>query len=782
MKNCATTGRTGLILKWRASRAFTLAEVMIATFILTVAVTMAVRSYIYLIRQWRQREIQETLDIQIQKSMERLKNDLRLSGLEEMVFYPAGNGPYTAVSMAMARDDNPVDGIVEVDANNNIIWDYTIIYHVWPGEPNAFRRTVIDPRDNTMTTAQLYTQLVYVVSNGSAMSTYSSTNTTTNLFQNLVDFELDPQGAVYDAYSPNLGRDVNTVFGSAYLPVTSGFHKIRFSVIGKNDASSGYQMGVDTIFMSPSSSIREAETQTVVEIEGGVTPTSQNMSAVGSWSGNWQLHFPATASGQCFTVAITNDQWHETNFKMGGQDFSNTEVVVVTRRHQDGYDVRTNDPQYAVRIKQNSTAESGSPTNNYWSAMEQLGYASHTNSPTWPYYEWQTNGRLTNAAIRVIVKGSEMAGGGFIPADSDSLGYGNYGWVIGGRGAGGVEFYSYGAYSNWGLKIEAAFIAECLSNSVPFPDIQTGSSRRLTFSYNTYYTYSSYPSTNCRMDTSAVYNAWQTFGTDGTNIHIDKSKSYAITYLVSSDTNQANLLHMQPTNNGMGKINCYYIPCGALGAPNTTNLLEETNWSQYGSAVMVSSNIIGIRRVWFNMVSNGLFTSGVFDTLKTTPVYGAARWDTYQWPAYGRVGLKIRTAANSGMTGAVDWSSLPWDYASPYSYALSQQRYVQFQAYLEAGSYAQFYPYYTHMYYIWGPLLNSVTIPWTGDAMTVDVGGTMTKNTNYGTFVVTVNSNELVKGLTARLEIFADAPLYYGTNRELSSRLATEVLPRNSGR
>ena len=47
----------------------------------------------------------------------------------------------------------------------------------------------------------------------------------------------------------------------------------------------------------------------------------------GSWKGNHQLSFPATAVGQGFSLKLNNDQWEETNFGALGYEAVNTEFI-----------------------------------------------------------------------------------------------------------------------------------------------------------------------------------------------------------------------------------------------------------------------------------------------------------------------------------------------------------------------------------------------------------------------------------------------------------------------
>lgn len=127
----------------KKSNGFTLVELLISAALLVITLSFGMAGFIYFLRATAEGNVQNELDIDVQTAMERLKYDIRLSSLDEMFYYPADGPPFKSISFPLARDDDG-DGAVELDANTNIIWDTTSIYHVWNGSPNELRLTVFD--------------------------------------------------------------------------------------------------------------------------------------------------------------------------------------------------------------------------------------------------------------------------------------------------------------------------------------------------------------------------------------------------------------------------------------------------------------------------------------------------------------------------------------------------------------------------------------------------------------------------------------------------------------
>ena len=469
----------------RTRNAFTIVELLVSHSIVAVAVTLALAGALYLLREVNLRGVQDELDVEIQTAMERLKADTRLSALEHMFFYPRGAGPFSAISFPMARDDDG-DGAVDKDEDDNIVWDRTMIYHVWQGEPHQLRLTVFDPRDNTLTDTERQEQLDSVVVNGGGTSTHNGGHAATQVvFENLFDWTIVPQGARVDAYSETLTREANVSLGTCILP--TGDHTFKFTVVGKNADSQGYEIGIDSMYCSPSYSRREAEGQLPATDQSGAIADYELMDG-GSWNGNYQLSFPATAPGQSFTLTMSNDKWKETNFDGTGDSHDNTTVV---------FDTSFSPHDFVVQLD-------GLGTN--WTAAAQTGDLGAFDAAA---------GQLRASACRVLLRGEDMMGGNWINYD------------------GGKCRIAVQAAQEMPVDIVAACIGECASTTNASMDVAPGTQHDLRFGGA------------AAVSIPAGEMAWS----DTCDLSIDKQKSYLVTLLIGSVPGRSGLRGWQDSFN-----------------------------------------------------------------------------------------------------------------------------------------------------------------------------------------------------------------------------------------
>lgn len=570
---------------------FTLVEVSAATSILVIALAMAMAGLVYVIRANIQGDTQNELDIDVQAAMESIKYDLRLSALDKMFFYPDGPGPYTAVSMPLARDDDG-DGAVDTDEDGNIIWDKTLVYHVWATLPYQLRVTTFDPRDGALTDAERQEQLDSVVVNGNGTATHNSTSASTRVvFENLFDWHVEPQGARYDAYASSTQRDVGVNLGSCII--SNGAHTFTFTVVDKNSSSSGYKIGVDSLTVSPSYYEREAEAQLPADAYSGATPVAQFMSG-GSWSGNYQLYFPAGAADQYFSLSMENDRWEETNFRGTGSVFSNTTV---------NFDEALTPSDYVVALE-------GAGFN--WWAYEQTG---------------DTNGlpcgtdEFRGTAIRVLLRGEEMLSGNWILHDAARC------WIA----------FRSGSTSSEDLKVMAAYIAECAATDVPSMDAVAGTAIQLT-----------------DMSGNTVFNVpggsyvW----TDQTPFPIEREKSYLVTFLVDNATAKGNPWKWREITDP-SVPGAYVIP--ATNVPSAADCAAAV-WSTRPDVVQTNC-VLGVYTMYTTYPSNGLFTSQVFDTHLDAPSYSRVDWDETM-PSGAYLDMKVRSGSSNDLSDAASWESI----------------------------------------------------------------------------------------------------------------------------
>jgi type II secretory pathway pseudopilin PulG len=473
---------------------FTIVELVVSTAIAVIAVTMTVRGYVYLLRQTHLQDTQDVLDVDVQVALEHIKYNMRLSSLDRMFFHPQGAATYTAISFPMAADSDG-DGVVDKGDDDKIIWGQTVVYHVWNTAPHQLRCTRFTPRDNTLSHAQRQDQLVSVVTNGHGQNTLNGSNAVTDVvFENLFTWSLDPRGAIIDAYAPEQDRDASALLGSILLD--GGPHTFRFELIGKNPLSTGYKVGVDSLCVSPSASVREGEAQLPVTQQSGATAVWDEIPG-GRWSGNHQLLFPAGAVGHFFELSMQNDLWRETHFQSTGDSHHNTRPV---------YDESLSPHDFVVTLD-------GPGTN--WSAAAQMGVSNAL--PT-------TANLIEGAAFRVLLRGDEMIEGGWIDASGRRCRVG----------------FATGQGSQ--VRLQCAYIGEASSAESNTMDVASGTQRPLTFGGAT------------QVNLPVASETWS----DLLDMPIDRERSYLVSYLVSATPAGGRLIGWDTAS--LSGPNTYMIP------------------------------------------------------------------------------------------------------------------------------------------------------------------------------------------------------------------------------
>ncbi len=457
----------------RTKDGFSLVEALVATGIVVVVTTLAVGGLMYLLRTQARSAVQSELDLDVQKAMERLKRDLRLSALDRMFFYPASSPAFTAVSFPMARDDDG-DGAVEVDGDGRIVWDRTVVYHVWVGEPTQLRRTVFDPRDNGLSDAERQQQVDSVVVRGHGRDAPNGQHAATEVvFENLFEWAITPRGALFDGYAPAPGRAEHVSLGSCV--VSNGAQAFSFRVTGKNPLSSGYLVGLDTVSGTPCHAPREAEDLLPAVQAGGALPVREEMPG-GSWSGNHQLTFPAAAPGDFFVLHVDNDRWEETNFRTTGAQFERTTAE---------YDSTLSPRDFVLKLE---------GMTNTWTAADQAGTTNAAAGAA---------GAFRGAAVRVLLRGQDLAEGNWIRHD----------------GARCRVAFAAAPGAAGDLVVEGAWIGLCAGDETPSMDFAPGTRRALAFSGS--------PSRTIAPGTEA----WS----DLADLPIARTNSYLVSFLVSGD-------------------------------------------------------------------------------------------------------------------------------------------------------------------------------------------------------------------------------------------------------
>jgi len=550
-------------MKTNRKQGFTLLEVTASVFLLVMAMALALTGYMFSLKNINQGDVQNELDMDVQLAMERLKIDLRLSSLDTMFYYPSGAGPYEAISFPMAEDSDG-DGLLEKDSEGGILWDKTVIYHIRPTTPNQLVKTTFTPRDNSLSDAQRQAQLESVVQVGHGGSTYNSQNASSDvIFENLLNWSLNPKAGWFDAYSPVLSRDSSSL---GYILLDPGTHKFTFKVIKKNSSSQGYKIGIDQLFVSPSYSPREAESQLPVSAQSGATAITQYMP--GDWKGNYHLTFPAIAVGDSFSLTLDNDRWEETNFDGIGYLASNTTVR---------FDTTLSPSDFSAQLEGMDTT---------WAAAVQTGDPYGRNTP---------NGEMQNWGVRTILKGSDL------DVSGNWLDY-----------EGRKCKVSFAATATNHFAVHRAYIGE------------SASSTNLNMKYRDLSAV--YPITFGGGSAVGI-SAGTIHESDWIDLPIERDKNYVISYSVY-DHPDINAPKQWLDTQVSSTTNTLWTTRVAVGVGDV--IANNQNWDGQGFSTYPTNRIIGIESVYVSYPELGKYTSQVSDTHLAAPKYGDISWNADQ--------------------------------------------------------------------------------------------------------------------------------------------------------
>lgn len=344
-------------------KGLTLVELMITIAVSAIVLAGIVTFWGMASKNWTAEQLKSLMQQQIEVGIERMKRELRIStsNPNEMVFYDApgtANPPYEAISFPLPAYSDVDNRIIDRTTGGSINWGTTVLYHVYiDPETNIteLRRTIFNNRAD-LTKEEREAQLATVVADGDGNNTCGSgeTTNTETVFTNLVSLEIEGS-AKFDGYNSSIEgiRSNNVGFGSAL--VTPGPHNVKFQIIGNNDASSGYGLGVDYVSLTQSVALKEGEDyyDTAVPHNGTKeTPEDMFNNTNGVWSGNYHLEFSSSAVDSYIVMSIYYDEWRETNFDNGNISWDHTQRDM-TAVHD-----------YMIRLEGNDTT---------WRASDQLG-------------------------------------------------------------------------------------------------------------------------------------------------------------------------------------------------------------------------------------------------------------------------------------------------------------------------------------------------------------------------------------------------------------------------
>lgn len=613
-------------MKRPGAKGFTIVEVALAGTILVVVVSLTVSGFIHVLQAAALDRRQNKLDTNVKTAVESVKAHVRLSSLDKMFYNPAGPGPYVALSMPQARDSDG-NGALELDSDHRIIWDRTLVYHAWDSAPPQLRLTTFDPRDNSLTDAQRQAQLDAVVDAGHGGSTHNGENASTRVvFQNLFAWRLSPRGITLDTYAEEVGRETSPSLGSILLE--PGPHTFTFEVVGKHTNSSGYNIGIDRMVVSPCGEHREMEDQLPAVSYSGAVPVKREMQG-GSWSGNHDLLFPASGVGETCSLSLDNDQWEESNFDATGQD---THDAVV--EYEDFLGSRA----YVVRLDGNGDS---------WFAHEQTG-ARDSEGSTPGFGETDPAGTLSNCVVRVMLRGQQVESGG---------------WIRHSGGTCWLSFAAGGVPGSQHLRIEEAYIAECAPHGVISPDIDPESLQRLVRESD-------------GATSFLILGASETRLRPVDDYPIDRQKSYVVSFRVSDHPQKGHGRFWTESRDPQAR-GSYLLPGG------TAADVVAASWSTK-SGLVISPRLYVVQSLGTSYAREGFYDSGVCDTKLDSPTYTDIEWEA-DTPVGTLVELQVRTGSDLYVSDAPAWSNVV-AVTAPGAINPGHGRYVQFRAVLRSNT------------------------------------------------------------------------------------------------
>ncbi len=595
-------------------RGFSLIEMMIVTSLMGVIMAGVYLVWASMAKSWMSETIKINMNQELQIAISQIKKEMRLSSGNEIFYYPTGSPPYSAVSLPIAEDSDD-DNLIEMDADENIVWSETVVYHAYTDAGEyQLRKTVFSSRDNDLTSAERMEQLESVVTNGDGAITYNGGNALTKtLFSSLDAFNITPALVSLDGYSIVLERTNFVQFGSVVL--TPGTHTLRFEVTGKNDVSSDYHFAIDALVLSPSGGKKEAEEMLPALATSGQTVQNVDLSAIGSWSGHAHLLYHGADVDDYIELEIYHDEWIETNF-----DDAEAEQNGVAFN----FDSSLATPEIVLYLD---------GMNEVWNAEGEtqggLSQGYTASLPTLP--------SLQDMTFRTIIAGGSLENRGErmrvlfrAHPSQDSLeitsAYIEERSGMGQDGISGTKMQLF--FSDFPAVIGSDHDMEAGSIGAGSPSITI-------------------PSGN------EVYSNW-------TDFPIDTEKNYLVTYHISSTALMYSASYFSGT---LGMLNSYY---------RTGDFASNSTWSGAGTDF---ASIVAMVNMQVTHPALGTWTSQIYDTKLADPGYNHVEWTDVE-PSGTDVAVSIRTSDFSNMSDNPSWQSYT---SSPGVIAGETGRYVQFK-------------------------------------------------------------------------------------------------------
>ena len=702
--------------------AFTLVEMMVAMTILGVALTLAMTSWLHVLVGQTRVSAQNELDMDARTSMERLRADIRISDLNSMVYYPAGVGPYTGISFPVAVASSTTNLLD--NGGSNVVWNRTVVYHVFTSSPNELKRTVFLNRNLTATVSNRQSQLNQVVADGHGRNAClnGETTTTSLLFQNLFSWQITPNTVQFDCYASSLMRD-RFLFGAAYLG--PGSHTVEFRVVGKNPAgTSNRWVGVDLLNCSVSGSDQEAEDATSSALGGSPTIAKTYMPN-GSWSGNYQLQAKCTTT-QGVSVTVQNDCWKEGNFQTYGGLSDNTYLDFDKTLTPWYHYVMRLDGATGLVWKAGGTGIMADP-------QSQCYDSTHDNIQPTP----------TNVCMRVFISGAYILQ----------------------NGKGPILVFS--KCSDNPVLVNPTIALANTTNNIFTCDAVTGSVQNLVFYQNG----QTQSWANCTYNSSGA----DVYAMPATPINIYSNQSYLVSYYAQDVGGGHNMYHNEDSRFTNG---CYLLTnCSSAYTTNacwSTNACLTTDLAYNFASNGPPGKIYSLYQMASGFVTNGTYTSAIFDSGQSVATTKTIAWSN-SVPSNTWFKLYARTGNQSDLSDATAWTNLP-ALTTASAFSNNTGRYLQFRASMGTTPFLSPNPYPPSPRLIW------VSFSWNGDTKIIDTTGILTRGPDYAQCQVMIDGKPLTRSIKVDLTIFKYVRrISGGSNEQFTSFVTQEIQPRNTG-
>ncbi|MGB2598906.1 MAG: hypothetical protein WBB86_01780 [Candidatus Omnitrophota bacterium] len=767
----------------RDARGLTITELMVSAMVAAIIIATILSAWLFAYRTWIREEKRVHARVDLLKANETIKRDIEKSSATYMSFYPAGADTYTAISMPAAEANE--SGFYTLNEFDEIEWDKTIIYHVFTdGEGNkTLRRTVYDPRDNTMTRDERYTQLESVAASG----TGDIGSTTDMVFcENLDSFGIKALPFIIDFYlnDTTTQRTGKVIFG--WARIEPGEHTLRFEVTGKNENATNYRVGIDSLQMEPSGGYREAEYYYSSFAPSGAVTTSGETIVAGHakrWGNKNYLRFRGIGVGDYIEFTDYYDVLRESSF--AASTLNNVFL------YDDESDV--NGDRAMLELPEDRKAEVKASS---WFAYTQTGYAQTAG----------TDGRLNLTVGSYPITLRTVIGNDYIDKEADGV---------------RMRFVSSSANP---LKIEGAYITrrngvsgmdglENLSatgraieeyhrhQQLFFKDVYDGNNNGDTDEI--------LPEAWIPVD-SEIWSEWTAFPLilkeNGTSV--EYFVTFCIPDLTASTwpigwTFDAGANDLKYWQDFMGtSIHTYYVEYDDVGSDiNILKRLAGTpDWTLAGYTVGNTDDFICYVAEVDAWSKHGTVESDIFDTGKENPTYNKIKWSEYN-PERTEALLKARSSDDKYMDTAPDWDTVTGSVANPHSLSIGSGRYLQFLAELSAEpfweaparvlSYADYvdaqlslsgweFPkdngdyLVTAMYSTW---IDDVEIDWPKDDRICVISGYLARSDNYGQAKVSLDGRDLVRVLGVDMSVSREVQ-----EQVITEKSSIEVEPSNTGK